>query len=322
MDNLGWDVVSPSSIFRNNELLTVPPNNTIWNNSNQYESDADYCIISNKAELNDSILLNSSLDQLQQLDSINIELLAPAFDMAMSNNHLDLDSLLTSSNHQLVPFPEQIFTSGSSGNLTSSAESESSSQAAESSKNLRSCKRKFENHQQHSTTGGGAFQIFFEKNSASSKRSRLLNEKDSMDKISNIDFRQENAKSSGYEPDTEAIAQVKEMIYRAAAMRPVNLVLEEATEKPKRKNVKISSDPQTVAARHRRERISERLRVLQKLVPGGSKMDTASMLDEAANYLKFLKSQVSALETLRGGGGGGISNNINVQAFAMQYPKP
>ncbi|KAF8727412.1 hypothetical protein HU200_019017 [Digitaria exilis] len=131
-----------------------------------------------------------------------------------------------------------------------------------------------------------------------------------------------------HEPDTEAIAQVKEMIYRAAAMRPVHQLVcgvgvepaSQTTTKPRRKNVRISSDPQTVAARLRRERVSERLRVLQRLVPGGSRMDTASMLDEAASYLKFLKSQLKALERTTttspsNGGGYGYHNGSSLQGY-------
>lgn len=64
------------------------------------------------------------------------------------------------------------------------------------------------------------------------------------------------------------------------------------------KAVKLSTDAQSVAARERRHRISERFKILQSLVPGGSKMDTVSMLEEAIHYVKFLKNQIWLHQTM------------------------
>eukprot|EP00249_Psilotum_nudum_P014424 c24816_g1_i2 orf=488-1393(-) len=113
-------------------------------------------------------------------------------------------------------------------------------------------------------------------------------------------------------------SSVREMIYRVAAFQPVNFSTEEIS-RPKRRNVRISKDPQSVAARHRRERISDRIRILQRLVPGGMKMDTASMLDEAVHYIKFLKTELHTLENL-GNRLNGTSTNRAIQG--NRHPKP
>ncbi|XP_047050181.1 bHLH transcription factor RHL1-like [Lolium rigidum] len=63
-----------------------------------------------------------------------------------------------------------------------------------------------------------------------------------------------------------------------------------------------ATDPHSIAERLRRERIAERMKALQELVPNANKADKASMLDEIIDYVKFLQLQVKVLSMSRLGG--------------------
>ncbi|CAH2065690.1 unnamed protein product [Thlaspi arvense] len=67
--------------------------------------------------------------------------------------------------------------------------------------------------------------------------------------------------------------------------------------KAKPKPTTSPKDPQSLAAKNRRERISERLKILQELVPNGTKVDLVTMLEKAISYVKFLQVQVKVLAT-------------------------
>ncbi|XP_072979481.1 uncharacterized protein [Typha angustifolia] len=58
-----------------------------------------------------------------------------------------------------------------------------------------------------------------------------------------------------------------------------------------------ATNPQSLYARKRRERINERLRILQNLVPNGNKVDISTMLEEAVQYVKFLQLQIKLLSS-------------------------
>ncbi|KAJ8500927.1 hypothetical protein OPV22_011479 [Ensete ventricosum] len=68
-----------------------------------------------------------------------------------------------------------------------------------------------------------------------------------------------------------------------------------------------ATDPHSIAERLRRERIADRMKALQELVPNANKTDKASMLDEIIDYVKFLQLQVKVLSMSRLGGAAAVA---------------
>ncbi|KAK4838036.1 hypothetical protein QYF36_010485 [Acer negundo] len=67
------------------------------------------------------------------------------------------------------------------------------------------------------------------------------------------------------------------------------------TDKEKKANG-VSLSVQSIAARERRRKITEKTQELTKLIPGGHRMNTAEMLQAASKYVKFLQAQAHLLQ--------------------------
>ncbi|KAL8045395.1 hypothetical protein ABFX02_08G111500 [Erythranthe guttata] len=88
----------------------------------------------------------------------------------------------------------------------------------------------------------------------------------------------------------------------------------------------VVQNPRKEKDRYRRKKrgkgneVGEKTRCLRKLLPWEGKMDMATVLEEAYKYIKFLRAQVSALQSMprqsthtSGGGGGGEFGRLNRQ---------
>ncbi|EFJ17839.1 hypothetical protein SELMODRAFT_114141, partial [Selaginella moellendorffii] len=56
-----------------------------------------------------------------------------------------------------------------------------------------------------------------------------------------------------------------------------------------------AAEVHNLSERRRRDRINEKMKALQELIPNSNKTDKASMLDEAIEYLKMLQLQLQVL---------------------------
>ncbi|KAG2371635.1 Transcription factor bHLH87 Basic helix-loop-helix protein [Vigna angularis] len=67
---------------------------------------------------------------------------------------------------------------------------------------------------------------------------------------------------------------------------------------PKRQRLESPVIPQSNLARQRRQKLSEKTRCLQKLMPWDKKMDQGTLLEEAYKYVRFLQAQFRVLQSM------------------------
>uniref|UniRef100_A0A2P2LM80 BHLH domain-containing protein n=1 Tax=Rhizophora mucronata TaxID=61149 RepID=A0A2P2LM80_RHIMU len=119
----------------------------------------------------------------------------------------------------------------------------------------------------------------------------------SLEKGKGTSFKLEDASGSWKRFGDEVVdgraAPVKNVFHGQPMSTTVTTALHPPAMRPRvRARRGQATDPHSIAERLRRERIAERIRALQELVPSVNKTDRAAMLDEIVDYVKFLRLQV------------------------------
>ncbi|GAB2277586.1 hypothetical protein Dimus_012295 [Dionaea muscipula] len=148
-------------------------------------------------------------------------------------------------------------------------------------------------------------------NASSSSSSSRINEGDSMQHMANLfpAFAQMQPQSVG--PPSLPIHQLHQHFQGQPAPAPAPAVSHPPGIRPRvRARRGQATDPHSIAERLRRERIAERMKALQELVPSCNKTDRAAMLDEIVDYVKFLRLQVKVLSMSRLGGADAVAQLV------------
>ncbi|KAL1345183.1 hypothetical protein HN51_018970 [Arachis hypogaea] len=108
---------------------------------------------------------------------------------------------------------------------------------------------------------------------------------------------------------SEGAALPEELLFPAAVATPSsdfmvpNIVLNSFcvginNDNEKKKDSERPISAQSIAARERRKKITDKTQEFGKLVPGGPKMNTAEMLYAASKYVKYLQTQIGMLQLM------------------------
>ncbi|XP_006651146.1 transcription factor RSL2 [Oryza brachyantha] len=101
--------------------------------------------------------------------------------------------------------------------------------------------------------------------------------------------------SSNYLSDDDSLEMTSCSNVSSASKKPSSTAAQHGAKA--RAGRGAATDPQSLYARKRRERINERLKILQNLIPNGTKVDISTMLEEAVHYVKFLQLQIKLLSS-------------------------